>query len=177
MYPFWKRRPGNINLVSVRVFDFVRSGRQADVAGKAQTCRRRPPGLVCQLLCTQWPWASPWTSLWTANDIYLQSGLGCRCSVRVQGGEECGCAPREMPPLTCPQRLLLGLCCVLIKDLVGHLFFVAIFLCTYRKRGSKAEWGSVYALESDLGILGTSFTLSRPQFSNLQNAIYLIESL
>lgn len=70
-------------------------------------------------------------------------------------GEECGCAPREMPPLTCSQRLLLGLCCcVLIKDLVGHLFFVAIFLCTYRKRGSKAELGSVYALESDLGVLG-----------------------
>lgn len=42
MYPFWKGRPGNINLVSVRVFDFVHLERRADVAGRHRLQTRAP---------------------------------------------------------------------------------------------------------------------------------------
>lgn len=145
MYPFWKGRPGNINLVSVRVFNFVRLERHADVAGRHRLQTRAPRAGV-PARPPRWPWASPWTSLQNANNnTHLRSflwGLNEGNVTKHLEQDLVGCYT-----LTSSWRPLLGLeklRGVVAEDWAGawaghFLGCVTISPHAYREWGDKAE--------------------------------------
>lgn len=140
MYPFWKRRPGNINLVCVRVFNFVRSERQADVLGKAQTCRCRPPSPSAPGDLEQVPEPpcemqrpSTFQGCCAGSRGSVAKPLEQACVLRMLHADlSSEVAPGAPDPPLCAE-----------SSPGGHFFFVSISLRTYRNRGNKAEWATV----------------------------------
>lgn len=152
MYPFWKGRPGNINLVSVRVFDFVHLERRADVAGRHR-------------LQTRAPWAGVPAQVTLSKSLNLsakcqQQHPPRKFPVRIKWGK-CHEAPRAgSDGLLHPNlflRVLPGLeklRGVVAEDWAGakaghFLGCVTISPHVYREWGDKVERKRL-ALESDL---------------------------
>lgn len=169
MYPFWKRRPGNINLVSVRVFNFVRSERQADVAGKARTCRCGRLGLR--------PSPSAPGDLEQVPELPCEMQTASALEVCWEGSRReqvryvCSCWPllgSASPGCRCPavrrlKTLLLGGG----QSQGRSLLFVFPLLYVHIESEAVKQNGEESMLWSQTGASGTLFTLSSSQFPGL----------
>lgn len=178
MHPFWKGRPGNTNLASARVFNFVHLARHADVMGRHRQQTWVPQAGV-PAGPPRWPWTSPWTFLQNGNNnIHL-------FAARIKRGQRNGAFLMQVPvhcyTLTSSWRSLRGLeklrtavCGGWAGEWAGPLLCcVSISLHVHRKWGNEVQWGKCsQVLWRQTGVPGTFCTASRPQLPALYNGLF-----